>query len=138
MLELTREVYDDVVAAGRDGAPEEVCGVLAGEYDEEHSVAVAVHHTANAADDPETRYRIDPEEQLATFEAVEDAGLDVVGFYHTHPAGPPEPSGTDVASAAWPGYSYAICALDGHPYLGSWRWHGDERGFEQEVVRVTA
>ena len=135
MIEFTREAYDDVVAAGEDGVPEEICGVLAGEYGEGHSTVVDTYPTENAADAPETRYAIDPAEQLAVIEAIEDAGMDVVGFYHSHPAGPTQPSETDRSRAAWPGYSYAICAFDGYPYLGSWRWQGDE-GFEQEVVRV--
>jgi proteasome lid subunit RPN8/RPN11 len=136
MIELTREAYDDIVYAGYDGAPEEVCGVLAGEYGEETSTVLEAHPTENVADTPEIRYYIDPEEQLAVIEEIEDAGLEVVGFYHTHPAGPTEPSETDADRAAWPGYSYAICAFDGYPYLGSWRWQGDEDGFEQEIVRV--
>ena len=136
MIELAREAYDDIVYAGYDGAPEEVCGVLAGEYGKEESTVVEAYPTENVADTPEIRYYIDPEEQLAVIEEIEDAGLEVVGFYHTHPAGPTEPSETDADRAAWPGYSYAICAFDGYPYLGSWRWQGDEEGFEQEVVRV--
>jgi proteasome lid subunit RPN8/RPN11 len=136
VIELAREAYDDIVYAGYDGAPEEVCGVLAGEYGKEESTVVEAYPTENVADTPEIRYYIDPEEQLAVIEEIEDAGLEVVGFYHTHPAGPTEPSETDADRAAWPGYSYAICAFDGYPYLGSWRWQGDEEGFEQEVVRV--
>ncbi|QKY21934.1 M67 family metallopeptidase (plasmid) [Halolamina sp. CBA1230] len=136
MIEFAREAYDDVVYAGYDGAPEEACGVLAGEYGEAESTVLEAHPTENAADTPEIRYYIDPEEQLAVIEEIEDSGLDVVGFYHTHPAGPTQPSETDAERAAWPGYSYAICAFDGYPYLGSWRWQGDEEGFEQEVVRV--
>jgi proteasome lid subunit RPN8/RPN11 len=136
MIELTREAYDDIVYAGYDGAPEEVCGILAGEYGEETSTVLEAHPTKNVAETPEIRYYIDPEEQLAVIEEIEDAGLEVVGFYHTHPAGPTEPSETDADRAAWPGYSYGICAFDGYPYLGSWRWQGDEDGFEQEVVRV--
>jgi proteasome lid subunit RPN8/RPN11 len=137
VLELTRDVYDDIVYAGYDGAPEEVCGVLAGDYGDERSLATAAYAAENAAETPEIRYYIDPEEQLEVTEEIESAGLDVVGFYHTHPAGPPQPSETDADRATWPGYSYAICAFDGYPYLGSWRWRDGEGEFEQEVVRVT-
>lgn len=136
MIEFTREAYDDVVYAGYDGGVEEVCGVLAGEHGDDRSRVTETRATENVADTPKIRYHIDPEEQLAVIEAVEDAGLDVVGFYHTHPAGPTQPSETDTDRAAWPGYSYAICAFDGYPYLGSWRWRGDDEGFEQEIVRV--
>lgn len=136
MIEFTRDAYDDVVYAGYDGGAEEVCGVLAGEYDDERSRVTATYATENVADTPEIRYYIDPEEQLAVIEEIEDAGLDVVGFYHTHPAGPTQPSETDADRATWPDYSYAICAFDGYPYLGSWRWRGGDETFEQEIVRV--
>ncbi|WP_430505903.1 desampylase [Haloparvum sp. PAK95] len=136
MIEFTRDAYDDVVYAGYDGGSEEVCGVLAGEYDDERSRVTDTYATENAADTPEIRYYIDPEEQLAVIEEIEESGLDVVGFYHTHPAGPTQPSETDADRAAWPDYSYAICAFDGYPYLGSWRWRGDDEAFEQEIVRV--
>jgi proteasome lid subunit RPN8/RPN11 len=66
---------------------------------------------------------------------IEDGGEDVVGFYHSHPSGPPRPSQTDTARATWEGYSYVIVSLDGQqPYVGSWRWTGDH--FEQEVVAI--
>ncbi|MFB6113756.1 MAG: desampylase [Halodesulfurarchaeum sp.] len=137
MLELTREAYDEIVYAGYDAGAEEACGVLAGNYGEDRSHVTEIYPTENAAETPEIRYRIDPEEQLAVIEDIEDAGLAVVGFYHTHPAGPPHPSETDADRATWPGYSYAICAFDGYPYLGSWRWRDSEAEFEQEPVRLT-
>ena len=46
-----------------------------------------------------------------------------------------EPSETDREQATWPGYSYAICAFDGYPYLGSWRWTGER--VERETVALT-
>lgn len=134
MLELTRESYDDIVYESYRGGDEEVCGVLAGEYGGEESRATAVFPAENVAETPQVRYYMDPEEQLDITERIEDRGLDVVGFYHSHPAGPPEPSDTDAERATWPGYSYVICALDGYPCLGSWRWTGD--GFEREAVAV--
>jgi proteasome lid subunit RPN8/RPN11 len=129
-LELTRSVYDAVVDAALDGAPAEVCGVLAGAHGESRSRAETVHPVANVADRPRVRYELDPEALLAVVESVEAAGRDVVGFYHSHPTGPPAPSETDVARATWRGYSYVICALDGHPFVGSWRWRGEDFAVE--------
>jgi proteasome lid subunit RPN8/RPN11 len=134
VLRLSREAYDDIVYQGYDGGDEEICGVLAGEYGERESVVREVHRAENVADTPQIRYAMDPEEQLEITEHVEDAGQDVVGFYHSHPAGPVEPSETDADRATWPGYTYAICAFDGYPYLGSWRWTGDR--FERETVAL--
>ncbi|MFD1587715.1 desampylase [Halorientalis brevis] len=135
MLVLSRGVYDDVVEHARTGSPEEVCGILGGEFGADESHAGASYRTDNAADAPRTEYAIDPEEQFAVMDDVEDAGRDVVGFYHSHPQGPPRPSQTDRARATWEGYTYVIVSLDGaHPYVGAWRWTGD--AFSQEVVAV--
>jgi len=46
------------------------------------------------------------------------------------------PSDTDRTRAAWPDRSYVICALDGHPFVGSWRYREETDAFESETVRV--
>lgn len=146
VVELPREVYDAVIARAREGAPAEVCGVLAGHRDAEPPGADDPTPTAernrvtravpadNAAPTPRTTYEIPPEQQLSIMESIEDRGETVVGFYHSHPAGPARPSATDAARAAWPGYQYLIVALDGEPYVGAWRWNGER--FRQSVVRI--
>lgn len=134
-IEVPRDLRDRLVSAARDGAPEEVCGVLAGEFGGRASRVTGVHPAPNAAADPTTRYAIDPERQYAILRTVEDAGDEVVGFYHSHPAGPAGPSETDAAEATWPERSYLIVILSGDaPAVGSWRWTGDE--FRKETVRI--
>jgi proteasome lid subunit RPN8/RPN11 len=134
MIQFPRRLYDEVVRHAYRGNEEEVCGILGGQYAPDHSVVESVHAAENVADAPETRYYIDPEEQLAITETIEAAGQEIVGFYHSHPAGPSQPSETDADRATWPDRSYVIVALNGYPYVGSWRWRDDE--FEQEQVTV--
>lgn len=154
---LPDPVREELLAHAREGAPEEVCGILAGirgggdgadgdeDDPDEHRDGgpvhrVESHHPAeNVADTPRTRYEIDPREQLELMERIEDAGREVVGFYHSHPAGPAEPSATDAAQATWPGRSYVVVSLgrdgdDSEASVGSWRWTGEE--FVGETVRV--
>lgn len=137
MLELPRDVYDAVVDHARDGAPEEVVGIFGGDHGPDRTRVESVHRARNAADATRTTYAIDPEEQLELIDRVEAAGQELAGFYHSHPAGPPRPSQTDVVRAAWPGQSYLLVALDGrHPYVGSWRWDGEAGEFVGEQVRL--
>ncbi len=134
MLTFSREVYDTLVSRARRGRPAEICGILAGSRGERVDVE-DVFHAENVAADPCTNYEIDPEEQLAIMERIEENGIEVVGFYHSHPMGPDVPSETDAADATWDGYSYVIVSLNGsHPFVGSWRWTGTE--FEPEVVQL--
>ena len=145
-----------VVDHAREGAPEEVVGVLAGRRGDDVSTVERALRARNAADAPRTRYEIAPDEQLALLEQVETSGSDVVGFYHSHPRGPAEPSDVDAGRAAWPGRSYLIVSLAGElgnglagepddelagepgnepadgPTVGSWRWTGER--FREEAV----
>ncbi|MFC6725709.1 Mov34/MPN/PAD-1 family protein, partial [Halobium palmae] len=84
-------------------------------------------------------YELDPEAALEAIERVESSGRDVVGFYHSHPRGPLEPSATDRARATWPGYVYCIVVPGGESGTSSegvraWRWTGE--AFESLDVEV--
>jgi proteasome lid subunit RPN8/RPN11 len=134
MLTITPDARDELITHARDGTPREICGVLGGEIGE-HRRVQSVHRTPNVAAVPRTRYEIDPEAQLAAMTTIEDAGQEVVGFYHSHPQGPDAPSQTDVATASWPGKSYVVVSLGGDdPHVGAWRWTGDR--FERETVEI--
>ncbi|RQG94394.1 desampylase [Natrarchaeobius chitinivorans] len=125
-LVLPNAVHDEITKRAHDGRPREICGVLGGTFDPDESRVRSQYPAENVADTPRTRYRIDPEEQLEVFERLEDRGEEIVGFYHSHPRGPPRPSETDVATATWPDRSYVIVSLE-PPDVGSWRWRsGDE------------
>lgn len=134
MISFEPEVYDDVVEHARRGKPYEVCGVLGGRRGRESGVRMAVP-VENVSETPRTNYLMEPESQLEAIDEVEEGGLEVVGFYHSHPAGPEEPSETDAARANWPDHSYVIVSLGGEePFVGSWRWTGEE--FRSEDVGV--
>lgn len=136
MIVFARPCYDEIVRQGYRGDEEEICGLLGGEYGSDRTVVASVHQAENVAEVPPVRYAIDPADQLALTEDIEADGEEVVGFYHSHPAGPPQPSATDADRATWPDHSYVIAAFDGYPYVGSWRWRADEETFEGERVVV--
>ncbi|AEH38068.1 desampylase [Halopiger xanaduensis] len=124
-LVVPEAVRDAVLERARDGRPHEICGVFGGDFDPQRSRVRSQYPAENAAETPRTRYRINPEEQLAIFERLEARGEEIVGFYHSHPRGPPRPSATDAAQATWPDRSYLIVSLE--PFaVGSWRWRSEE------------
>ena len=131
-LELPNSARETISDHAREGAPEEIVGMLAGHRGDTSTVE-RVFPAENVANTPTRRYEIAPEAELELLDRIDEAGLDVVGFYHSHPKGPLEPSAVDARLAAWPGYSYVIVSLsEDHPTLGSWRWDGDQ--FERETV----
>lgn len=120
----------------RAGAPEEVVGVLAGSHGDSNSTVQRAYRATNAAADPRTRYEIAPSDEFELLERIDADGLECIGFYHSHPRGPPEPSGADSRLAAWPGYSYVIVSLaQKQAEIESWRWRGDR--FEHEEIRTS-
>lgn len=134
-LRIPRALLDDVHAHARDGAPQEVCGLLAGRRVGDDHEVVRAYRIRNVHPRPVGEYQLDPQEQLrVTLEVEDDLGLEVVGFYHSHPAGPARFSATDAARASWPGLSYLIVHLrpaEGHL---SARWNAEKNRFEPEDV----
>lgn len=138
-LHIARKLLDDVYAHAREGAPEEVCGLLAGRREGDAHVVEHVFRIRNAHPRPVGEYLLDPQQQLRTLLHVEDdLGLDVIGFYHSHPAGPPRFSATDKARASWPGASYVLVWLAPQEGHLSARWDAERGVFEDERVRVEA
>jgi len=85
------------------------------------------------------RYLIAPEQFLFADRAARGAGLDVIGFFHSHPDHPARPSAFDLEHA-WPYYSYLIVGVTrGQAGEGrSWRLAEDRSRFEEETVEVRA
>ncbi len=75
----------------------EACGLLGGS----RSRVEEVVPIKNAAESP-VRFRMDPGEQIQALFGFEERGLELVAIYHSHPAGPPGPSETDLSEAAYP------------------------------------
>jgi proteasome lid subunit RPN8/RPN11 len=99
-------------------APEEACGLLSGQNETGAYRVVEVIPTTNELHSP-VRYRIDPHEQIAAFNQIDAQGLELVGIYHSHPAGPPAPSPTDIAEAFYPEAVYLIWST----LAGEWLCH---------------
>ena len=118
--------------------PEEGCGLLVGE---ERGGLRQVLHAApvenGAAQDRARRYEIPAERFLEAERRARAAGLEVVGFFHSHPECPPEPSIFD-RERAWPYYSYFIVGVgpDGVTEMRSWRMEAEGGALEPEPWSV--
>jgi len=84
--------------------PHECCGLLLGHGD---SIAAA-QLAANTHPTPATHFEIDPAALIAALRAARAGGPQVLGYYHSHPHGPPAPSATDRAQASGDGRVWAI------------------------------
>lgn len=94
-----------------DGYPHEVCGLLLGRRQSGRVEVREVRSAANLVTDrARDRYLLDPVEFLRADRDARDAGLEILGFWHTHPDHPARPSETDKAQA-WQGYVYLILSV---------------------------
>jgi proteasome lid subunit RPN8/RPN11 len=96
--------------------PNEACGLLGGLAGE----VQAVYPVTNQLRSP-VAYEMDPAEQIQAMLAIEDIGWEITAIFHSHPAGPPAPSPTDIAQAFYPESIYLICVPAGER---GGRWHG--------------
>jgi proteasome lid subunit RPN8/RPN11 len=92
--------------------PAECCGVLGGRVGEDDSKEVArlVPVVNRRTDDPH-RYLIAPDDLRRLERELKAEGLEISGYYHSHPDHPAVPSAFDTEHA-WPWYSYLIVRVD--------------------------
>lgn len=117
--------------------PEECCGFLIGRAEGSSTVVERVSPAGNERQESRhNRFLIHPETVLAAHKEARALGLDVVGYYHSHPDYPARPSEFD-REHAWPGLSYAIVSVrDGQvAETRSWRLADDRERFEEESIQ---
>jgi proteasome lid subunit RPN8/RPN11 len=118
--------------------PEECCGVLIGHAGslETATIVERILSVGNEREDSRhNRYVISPETILAAQKEARALGLDIVGYYHSHPDHPARPSEFD-RDHAWPGLSYLIVAVDKGRVVDarSWRLTDDRESFDEEKI----
>lgn len=102
----------------------------------ERDAAQAILPLADSAQETErNRFLIDPRDQLRVEKDARARGLDVLGYYHSHPDHPARPSNYD-REHAWPWYSYVIISVfEGVPRdITSWVLSEDRAAFHAEVL----
>jgi proteasome lid subunit RPN8/RPN11 len=115
MLKLSKSQYDALRRHGEETYPQECCGVLLGQMDEDQGVR-SVSSIARAGntrtDSAHNRYNIDPKDLIRIQREGRERGEDIIGFYHSHPDHPAQWSSTDLAEAHWFGCSYVITSVE--------------------------
>ncbi len=113
MLKLNEQVYDAMRHHGEETYPHECCGVLLGRSEDGvNEVEEAVRAGNTRTDSAHNRYHIAPQELVKIQRMGRARGMDIVGFYHSHPDHPAQWSATDFAEAHWLGCSYVIIAVE--------------------------
>jgi proteasome lid subunit RPN8/RPN11 len=153
-LQLNKRQLESIRRHGAREYPSECCGMLLGKANGDAKQVTEIvpltnlRHDPNRAqellplDDPgketeKNRFLIDPLDQLRVEKDARTRGLDVLGYYHSHPDHPARPSIYD-RDHAWPWYSYVIIAVEqGVPKdLTSWVLADDRSAFGTEELTI--
>lgn len=150
-LRLTRDHYDAIRTHGEETYPHECCGALLGRFRPENDagnepggwlVEDAVRAGNTRTDSAHSRYQIAPAELVKIEREARSRGLDIAGFYHSHPDHPAQWSTTDFEEAHWIGCCYVITTVaQGKATVTNSFFLGglteEDKRFEQQTIEVT-
>jgi proteasome lid subunit RPN8/RPN11 len=124
-LIISKKHWQEMLNHVQQNAPLESCGLLAGKNERVERVIFI----RNQAQSP-VRFVMDPYDQLKAFDWIESNQLDLLGIFHSHPAGPETASATDISEAA-----YEVVQLIWSRNQNRWRVRGFwiENGTAAEV-----
>jgi proteasome lid subunit RPN8/RPN11 len=150
-LWISRQLAEKIRAHGTETYPHECCGALLGrdagvvERSDPAKYPVApereilgLYPLVNRRDDsPRNRFSVTSEDVMAAEKAARERGMDVVGWYHSHPDHPARPSQFD-RDHAWPWYSYIIVSVQNGAAqeMTSWRLNDDRQEFSPEGIEI--
>jgi len=94
--------------------PEECCGLLLGSQVGDIAICLEARAARNVTSrNARRQFEIDPEALIAAHrEARARHGLSILGYYHSHPAGPPRPSASDRAGIVADAEIWLILGVD--------------------------
>ncbi|MDR1651587.1 MAG: M67 family metallopeptidase [Synergistaceae bacterium] len=137
MISISDEAALAIRTEGERAYPDECCGALLGSFDGERGKTVeAILPIVNSSGDAERfhRFTIGPDDFMTAEREARAGKMELLGFYHSHPDHPAEPSDYDLEHAL-PFYSYVIAAVEGGAAtaLTSWEMSADRSRFLREL-----
>ena len=139
MITVSEHLLDEIREHGVRDYPYECCGLVLGRYTEEGKIVTETYPISNAREESAKRNRflIEPVEFMRGERYARERDLEVVGFYHSHPDSPAEPSQYDL-DHAWPTYSYIIVSTSPGQAndLFSWEQEPDRSRFNREELKI--
>ncbi|MBO7661847.1 MAG: M67 family metallopeptidase [Clostridia bacterium] len=127
-ITIRQSDFDAMTRYARELAPEEACGLIAGEDQPDGSREIRKVYYLTNTDHTNEHFTIDPREQLAAVRDMRAEGLKPLGNWHSHPETPSRPSEEDQRLANDSGASYLILSLaePEHPALNAFHIEGTQ------------
>jgi proteasome lid subunit RPN8/RPN11 len=109
-MKIALSALEAIRAHGVDGYPHEICGIMIGPRG--GGPVTEVKRANNiVVERARDRYEIDPRDHIRIQREADDAGFDIIGYYHSHPDHPAQASRFDT-ERAWAGYVYVIVSIE--------------------------
>jgi proteasome lid subunit RPN8/RPN11 len=140
MLFVSEDLLREIRGHGAGDYPNETCGAMLGVDSDADREVRALFPLVNRRDDsPRNRFSVTADDVRGAERAASQQGLELIGWYHSHPDHPARPSEFD-REHAWPWYSYVIVSVAlGQPQdLTSWRLADDRSHYLPEEVTPRA
>jgi proteasome lid subunit RPN8/RPN11 len=139
MIRLSAAQRAEIERHGEETYPHECCGFLLGRGEGGERQVSEIRRAGNARDDsPQNRYLIPPLDMLHAERDARARGLDILGFYHSHPDVAARPSDYD-REHAWPWYTYVIVSVrqGKAAEMHAWTLTEERDRFEAEMIAET-
>jgi proteasome lid subunit RPN8/RPN11 len=133
MIKIKTEMFNKMVSYAKEGAPNEVCGLFAGNIKDSEKTISEIYYLHNVDESPE-HFSMAPEDQFAAIKDIREKNIVLLGNFHSHPASPARPSQEDIRLAFDPTLSYIIISLDGEPVLKSFNIDKKTNTVKEEEV----
>jgi proteasome lid subunit RPN8/RPN11 len=143
-LYISAELAEKIRAHGVETYPNECCGALLGRDasgdagQERPREILGVYPLVNRREDsPRNRFSVTSKDVVNAERAAAAGGMEVIGWYHSHPDHPAMPSEYD-REHAWPWYSYVIVAIEKGMAreMRSWRLQDDRERYVEERIEL--
>ena len=107
-IQLSRKITNQLLHSAQISPNQEVCGLIGSS----NNIASTCYPIQNIAEQPETRFQLEPKQQIAALSAMRDKEESLFAIYHSHPSSPAVPSATDIKLASYPDAIYLIISLN--------------------------
>jgi proteasome lid subunit RPN8/RPN11 len=140
-IEISVLDVEAIRSHGEETFPNECCGFMLGKANGDLRNVAELMRAENDREDEAkyNRFLITPDAFMRGEKAAREKGLDIIGFYHSHPDAPARPSKYDL-DHAWPWYSYVIVSIKAGEadVMTSWVLREDRGAFgEEDIIELS-
>jgi proteasome lid subunit RPN8/RPN11 len=107
-IQLSRKITNQLLHLAQISPNQEICGLIGSS----NGIASTCYPIQNIAEQAETRFQLEPKQQIEALSTMRDNEESLFAIYHSHPSATATPSATDIKLASYPDAIYLIISLN--------------------------